>query len=267
MDPGFTFSRSASASVRGACTRDRRGAVSVRSSGTMIDSVSEPSLLMKPPRPSTPIATRKKTVSPTALFHQTPRRGDRRRATTTLLLLLIAAPCQLASAQPQSGTATGQSAATDSTDKTGTNPANLLDTVEVSNAFFSHGDGLFTDQVTWSYRQAFSNHRVRARVDLPLVFANVTGRTEAGFGDVGLGGEWLAAARTSTAFVAGVDLAVNSSTNEALAEGHHSVETIGNIRRGSRLTDRPFSDSPGASRRHSWCQDRPSRRLRWTCVG
>ena len=27
--------------------------------------------------------------------------------------------------------------------------------------------------------------------------------------------------------------------------------TIGNIRRVSRLTDRPFSDSPGASRRHS----------------
>ena len=28
-------------------------------------------------------------------------------------------------------------------------------------------------------------------------------------------------------------------------------KTIGNIRLGSRLTDRPFSDSPGASRRHS----------------
>ena len=30
-----------------------------------------------------------------------------------------------------------------------------------------------------------------------------------------------------------------------------TVGTVGNIRRGSRLTDRPFSDSPGASRRHS----------------
>ena len=157
-------------------------------------------------------------------FQQAPRRCGARCATTALLCVLIAAPCQVASAQPDPGTATNPVLVTDSTDKTGTNPANLLDTVEVSNAFFSHDDGLFTDRVTWSYRQAFANRRFRARVDLPLIFANVTGRTEVGFGDVVLGGDWLAVVRTSTAFVAGLNLGVNSSTNEALAEGHHTVE-------------------------------------------
>jgi len=42
---------------------------------------------------------------------------------------------------------------------------------------------------------------MRARVELPFAFATVTGRTEAGFGDVVAGCEWLTAVRGRTACV------------------------------------------------------------------
>jgi hypothetical protein len=114
----------------------------------------------------------------------------------------------------------------DPADKTGTNPANLQNVAELSNRFESVDDQLFADQVTWRYGQAFAGRRMRARVDLPLTFGNLTGRTEAGFGDVALGWEWLAAIRGHTGFLTGVDLTFDTSSNDALAIGHHTVAPI-----------------------------------------
>jgi hypothetical protein len=108
----------------------------------------------------------------------------------------------------------------DPADRTGTNPANLRDIVELSNRFSSQGDGLFVDDVTWRYGQSFLDRRMRARVDVPLVFANVTGRTEAGLGDVEFGWEWVAGSTGRTAWLVGTDLSIDSATNEALATGH-----------------------------------------------
>ena len=50
----------------------------------------------------------------------------------------------------------------------------------------------------------------------------LTGRTEAGFGDVAAGWEWLAVARGGVAVLTGVDLTFDSSSNDALAIGHHT---------------------------------------------
>ena len=111
----------------------------------------------------------------------------------------------------------------DTADKTGTNPANLQTSVDLFNRFASVDDQLFVDQVTWRYAQAFAGHRMRARVDLPLTFGNLTGRVEAGFGDVAPGWEWLAAARGRVGVLAGVDLTFDTSSNDALAVGHHTA--------------------------------------------
>jgi hypothetical protein len=125
------------------------------------------------------------------------------------------------SAQPV--TSAGIESVADPRDKTGTNPANLQTIVEFSNRFESVDDQLFVDQVIWRYGQAFSRRRMRARVDLPLTFGNLTGRTEAGFGDVALGWEWLANVRGRVGFLTGVDLTFDSSSNDALAIGHHTL--------------------------------------------
>jgi hypothetical protein len=126
-----------------------------------------------------------------------------------------------AHAQPVTGV--GIDRVAELADKTGTNPANLQTIVELSNRFESVDDQLFVDQVTWRYGHALAHRHMRARVDLPLTFGNLTGRTEAGFGDVGLGWEWLAAVRGRVGLLTGVDLTVDSSSNDALAIGHHTV--------------------------------------------
>jgi hypothetical protein len=114
-------------------------------------------------------------------------------------------------------------AVADPADRTGTNPANLQGIVDFSNRFDSVDDQLFIDQVAWRYGHAFARRRMRATVDLPLTFGNLTGRTEAGFGDVGAGWEWLAAVRARVGVLTGVDLTFDTSTNEALAIGHHTM--------------------------------------------
>ena len=123
----------------------------------------------------------------------------------------------------QPATAVNLGTVADPADKTGTNPANLQNVVELSNRFESVDHQLFLDQVTWRYGQAFAGRRMRARVDLPLTFGNLTGRTEAGFGDVALGWDWLAAVRRRVGVLTGVDLTFDSSSNDALAIGHHTV--------------------------------------------
>lgn len=131
--------------------------------------------------------------------------------------------CLPAYAHAQSVSSVDIGAVADLADKTGTNPANLQNIVELFNRFESVDDPLFVDQVNWRYGQAFAARRMRARVDLPLTFGNLTGRTEAGFGDVALGWEWLAAVRRHVGFLTGLDLTLDTSSNDALAIGHHTL--------------------------------------------
>jgi hypothetical protein len=162
-----------------------------------------------------------------------------------------------ATALAQSGAPLNSTTAVaDPADRTGTNPANLRTTLEVSNDFRSIDDELFADQVTWRYAQSFASDRMRARVELPLSFANITGRTEAGFGDVVAGWEWLAVVRRRTAWLTGVDLAFDSGTNPALATRHNVLtpsagfaflprrDTVVSVRYIQRLSLESVADWP-----------------------
>ena len=111
-------------------------------------------------------------------------------------------------------------------DKTDTNPANLQTRVDFSDRFDSVDDQLFLDEVTWRYAQAFAGRRMRAHAALPLTFGNLTGRVEAGFGDVGAGWEWLAAVKGRLAILTGVDVTFDTSSNDALAIGHHTAAPL-----------------------------------------
>jgi hypothetical protein len=125
----------------------------------------------------------------------------------------------------QSGSALPGSLATiaDNTDRTGTNPANLKNTLDLVSEFRSYGAGVFFDDIRWRYWQSVAAHRMRVRAELPLSFANLTGRLEAGLGDVLLGWEWVPLVHGRIAWLAGADVSFDSSTNEALAAGHHVV--------------------------------------------
>jgi hypothetical protein len=131
-----------------------------------------------------------------------------------------------AAASAQTVPRTALETVADPADRTGTNPANFRHVVDLSNRFDSVDDELFVDHVSWRYAHAFARRRMRARVELPLMFGNVTGRTEAGLGDVAVGWEWLPAVRSRVAVLAGVELTFDSSTNEALAIGHDTAAPI-----------------------------------------
>jgi hypothetical protein len=108
----------------------------------------------------------------------------------------------------------------DPADRTGTNPADFRDTLDLWNDFRSVGDGLFFDEVTWQYGKAFAGNRMRVRAQLPLQLANITGRTEAGFGDVVAGWESLPVVRGRVAWLAGIDMGFDTATNLALTTSH-----------------------------------------------
>lgn len=144
----------------------------------------------------------------------------------------------------------------DPADMTGTNPVSLRNTLDVSNDFRSVSDGLFFDEATWQFAQAFADHRMRARVELPLRFANITGRTEAGFGDVVAGWEWLPVVQGRVAWLAGVDMGLDTGTNAALATSHSIVapsaalvfvprrDTVLSVRYAQRLSLNSVEDVP-----------------------
>jgi len=136
----------------------------------------------------------------------------------TAIVMLLPVP---AIAQATSPYAAALGTVVDPEDRTGTNPANLRTTVDLSNEFGSLGDGLFVDQATWRYAQSFAGRRMRAHVELPLSLANVTGRTEAGFGDVVAGWEWVPAVRNRVAWLVGADVSADTATNLSLASQHN----------------------------------------------
>src|SRR5262252_1088889 len=115
----------------------------------------------------------------------TTRVEDRRRVVQGLAIVIlgafVVAPARTKAQGVTSPMSDALAAVVDPADRSGTNPANLRNTLDLWNEFRSVGDGLFSDSVAWQYAQAFAGRRMRARVELPLQLANVTGRTEAGF--------------------------------------------------------------------------------------
>lgn len=120
-------------------------------------------------------------------------------------------------------TARAQSARPPADDKTGTNPLNLQQTVWLSNDFASLPDALFVNRAAYRWIVPFAGRRAAASIDLPIVAANITGRTEAAFGDLGARVVWTPWLASDRGVLVGADTTVNTATNAALGTGRHTV--------------------------------------------
>lgn len=103
-------------------------------------------------------------------------------------------------------------------DKTGTNPLNLQQQIDVTNSHVALDD-LYLN--TTSYRHAFPllNRRVRVAGIVPLGVSNVTGTRESGLGDVGVDVEWTPWLSSRGGLVAGVRTTWNTATSDVLGYG------------------------------------------------
>jgi len=108
-------------------------------------------------------------------------------------------------------------------DKTGTNPLNIQTTVVVVNDFRSLPDALFSNTSRYRYVMPLARRRMSAWLDLPILASNVTGRTEAAFGDLGVRWSWIPWIQRSRGVLVGVDTAWRTATNEALGDGRHTL--------------------------------------------
>jgi len=139
-----------------------------------------------------------------------------------LVLACFLVPPALVSAQSTQGNEPA-TVLPNADDKTGTNPLNIQTTVVVLNEFRSLPDELFNNQSRYRYVIPVARRRMSARVDIPIVASNVTGRTEAAFGDLDFGWSWIPWIERSHGVLAGVDTTWNTSTNDALGRGRHTV--------------------------------------------
>ena len=103
-------------------------------------------------------------------------------------------------------------------DKTGTNPLNLQQQVDVSNTYFKL-DTFYLDTAT--YRHAFPvfNRRVRVAGLVPFGYSNLTGRSEGGLGDLGADVEWTPWLSSRGGLVAGLRTPWNTATTDGLGLG------------------------------------------------
>lgn len=108
-------------------------------------------------------------------------------------------------------------------DKTGTNPLNLQLTNVMANEFQSLPDDRFVNVSRYRYAAPLVGRRMAATLTLPLVTSNVTGRSEAAFGDIGAQWTWIPWLRADRGLRTGVDTTWNSATNDALGAGVTTV--------------------------------------------
>ena len=107
----------------------------------------------------------------------------RRHLASLLLILGLAAP---SAAQGLFGASPHQPP-TD--DRTGTNPLNLQQQIDVSNTYLEL-DTLYLNSTTYRHAVPLFHRRVRVAGLLPIGVSNLTGTTEGGIGDVGADVEW-----------------------------------------------------------------------------
>jgi hypothetical protein len=116
-----------------------------------------------------------------------------------------------------------QTAVPSADDKTGTNPLNIQAEAAVSNEFQSLPDTLFRNNSRYRYVTPLARRTMSAAIDILIVASNVTGRTEAAFGDLSAQWQWIPWIGTSKGVVVCVDTTWRTSTNDALGAGRHTV--------------------------------------------
>lgn len=141
----------------------------------------------------------------------------------TLLLPMLIPRNGCANQSPAGAPSTVQSHLPSADDKTGTNPLNLQHSVTVSNQLESWPDNLIFNRAAYAYTMPLAGRRLAARLELPLVISNITGRTEAGFGDLAVRMVSIPRLTARSGLVVGLDTTWRTATNSALGIGRHSL--------------------------------------------
>jgi len=104
-------------------------------------------------------------------------------------------------------------------DKTGTDPLNLQPTLELLNDFWSLPDELFFNLTAYRYARPFRARTMTVGLELPLAASDVSGRVQAGFGDLAVGWRGIAWAGGRSGILLGVDASFDTATRDALGSG------------------------------------------------
>jgi hypothetical protein len=103
-------------------------------------------------------------------------------------------------------------------DRTGTNPLNLQQQIDVSNTYLSL-DTLYLNLTTYRHAVPLFHRRLRVAGALPFGVSNVTGTKDVGIGDVGADLEWTPWLAEGAGLVAGLRTTWSTSTAEGLGYG------------------------------------------------
>lgn len=105
-----------------------------------------------------------------------------------------------------------------SQDRTGTNPLNLQQQIDISNAYLTL-DELYLNTTTYRHALPLFHRRVRVAGLFPFGVTNITGTKDAGIGDIGADVEWTPWLGEGTGLVAGLRTTWNTATSEGLGYG------------------------------------------------
>lgn len=100
-------------------------------------------------------------------------------------------------------------------DKTGTNPLNLQQQIDVATVY-AELDHLYLESLTYRHAVTMFHRRVAIAGSVPMVAGNLTGRAETGLGDIGAGIEWTPWLSRRGGLVAGLATTWNTATVDAL---------------------------------------------------
>lgn len=103
-------------------------------------------------------------------------------------------------------------------DRTGTNPLNLQQQIDLSNEYLSLYT-LYLNLTTYRHAVPLFHRRVRVAGLVPFGVTNVTGTKDGGIGDVGADVEWTPWLAKGTGLVAGLRTTWNTSTSSGLGYG------------------------------------------------
>ena len=152
-----------------------------------------------------------------------------------LLFLALATPTE---AQGPFGTSPYQPPLDD---KTGTNPLNLQQQIDISNVYVELGD-LYLNTTTYQHTLPLFHRRVAISGSVPFSFSNVSGTTDRGLGDIGASVEWAPWLFSKGGIVAGLTTTWDTATTDVLGLGVSTLMPYGQfvVQPSSRTLVAPF---------------------------
>lgn len=117
-----------------------------------------------------------------------------------------------------------QASAVSAEDKTGTNPANIQNTLVLSNEFIALPDGSVSNKAAFDYATPINQQKTMSLlIGIPFVTTDVGGGTDFGFGDLQLTWTWITKMTRKYAWAVAVDSNWDTATKDTLGTGKHWV--------------------------------------------